>query len=138
MKVFIAGPRAIKQLDRNVLKKLNSMSEKECEILIGDASGVDSLTQQYFKSIHYKNVEIYASNGKARNNLNNWNVIDVPVENGVTGFNFYVQKDIQMAKDTDYGFMIWNGESKGTFNNIINLLEQNKKVLLYLFNKEKF
>lgn len=34
--------------------------------------------------------------------------------------------------------MIWNGESKGTFNNIINLLEQNKKVLLYLFNKEKF
>lgn len=34
-----------------------------------------------------------------------------------------------MAKAADYGFMIWNGKSKGTLNNIINLVQYNKNVL---------
>ena len=85
-----------------------------------------------------RNVEIYASNGKVRNNFNNWNVVSVEVENGIKGFDFYVQKDIQMANDADTGFMIWNGESRGTFNNIINLLNQEKKVVLYLVNTMNF
>ncbi len=40
-----------------------------------------------------------------------------------------------MAKESDYGFMIWNGKSKGTLNNTINLLRVNQKVLLY-FNPQ--
>ena len=36
-----------------------------------------------------------------------------------------------MANSADYGFMLWNGESKGTFNNIMNLLNENKKVLIF-------
>lgn len=43
-----------------------------------------------------------------------------------------------MTKDADYGFMIWNGKSKGTLNNIINLTKQNKKVLLYYTPHKKF
>ena len=138
MKVFIAGPRAVKKLDENVLKKINDICEKNFEILVGDASGIDSLVQNYLKTKNYNNVEIYASNGKARNNFNNWNVVDVEVENGIKGFDFYAQKDIQMANDADTGFMIWNGESRGTFNNIINLLNQEKKVVLYLVNTMNF
>jgi len=43
-----------------------------------------------------------------------------------------------MAKEADYGFMIWNGESKGTFNNILNLININKKVLVYHTPTQKF
>ena len=43
-----------------------------------------------------------------------------------------------MAKDADYGLMIWNGKSKGTFNIIINLIKYNKIVLLYLTVNKSF
>ena len=42
-----------------------------------------------------------------------------------------------MAEDADYGFMIWDGNSKGTLNNIVNLLFRNKKVLVYLAPYQK-
>lgn len=42
-----------------------------------------------------------------------------------------------MAKKADVGFMIWNGKSKGTFNNIINLLEFDKQVVLYYLPNQK-
>ena len=43
-----------------------------------------------------------------------------------------------MAKKADIGFMIWNGKSKGTFNNIINLLTFGKEVILYFVPNQKF
>lgn len=43
-----------------------------------------------------------------------------------------------MAKNADIGFMIWNGKSKGTFNNMINLLKLKKEVILYYLPNQKF
>lgn len=43
-----------------------------------------------------------------------------------------------MAEDADIGYMIWNGERRGTFNNMINLLNQNKQVVLYFTQTQKF
>lgn len=43
-----------------------------------------------------------------------------------------------MAKNADIGFMIWNGKSKGTFNNMINLLNLEKEVILYYVPTKKF
>ena len=34
--------------------------------------------------------------------------------------------------------MIWDGKSKGTLNNIINLLKENKKVLVYFSQNKEF
>lgn len=34
--------------------------------------------------------------------------------------------------------MIWNGKSKGTFNNMINLLNLEKEVILYYVLAKKF
>ena len=36
-----------------------------------------------------------------------------------------------MANDADSGFMIWDGKSKGTLMNIIDLLNLNKPVEIY-------
>lgn len=53
-------------------------------------------------------------------------------------FSYYSLKDFEMAREADYGFMIWDGKSKGTLNNILNLLKDNKKTLVYYSPDKKF
>lgn len=45
---------------------------------------------------------------------------------------------MKMAESATYGFMIWNGQSKGTLNNVINLTKNNKKTLVYFAPNNKF
>jgi hypothetical protein len=138
MKVFIAGPRAIRTLSPTVQERLRNIIEQKFTVLVGDAGGIDKMIQEYFSDANYKDVLVYASNGAARNNVGQWKVQNVPVKDNVTGFAFYVEKDKAMADSADYGFMIWNGKSRGTLNNIINLTKQSKTVLVYLTPHKKF
>lgn len=135
--VFIAGPRAIKKLDNKVILKLKSFEENNFLIYVGDANGVDKLIQTFYHNLNYDNVNIFASNGKARNNLGNWRINAVSVDKSIKGFEFYVQKDKAMAEKADFGFMIWNGKSKGTLNNIINLRNKNKYIILFLTTTDR-
>lgn len=138
MKVFVAGPRTIKKLDENICDKIKNICLKKYEILIGDAEGIDSTVQKFLNSNLYRNVKIYASQGIARNNYGDWKIENVHVDDNVKGFDFYAKKDLEMAKAADIGFMIWNGKSKGTFNNIINLITHKKEVILYYVVNKKF
>ena len=138
MKIFIAGPRSVNELDKCVKQKLENIFFKGYNILIGDAGGIDSSVQRYMLSKKYKNVTVFASNGIARNNYGNWKIENVKVTEGISGFNFYVKKDIEMAKQADIGFMIWNGKSRGTFNNVINCLKLEKEVIIYYIPKKCF
>ena len=138
MKIFIAGPRAINALDKNIINKIDNICEKNYEIVVGDADGIDSSVQEYLSQRNYENVKLYASNGIARNNYGNWRVQTVKVSNNIKGFDYYAQKDLQMVEEADIGFMIWNGKSKGTFNNIVNLLNMKKEVILYYTINKKF
>lgn len=138
LKIFIAGPRVIHELDEKIKEKLQSICDKNYEVLVGDADGIDSSIQKFLKQKSYRNVKVYASKGLARNNYGNWQIENVKVEDSKKGFDFYAQKDLEMAKDTEIGFMIWNGKSRGTFNNIINLLNFDKEVILYYTQNRKF
>ena len=138
MKIFIAGARALSHFDAEVCHKLQSIYEKGYDVLIGDAAGIDSAVQRYYAEKNYKSVTIFASNGVARNNIGCWDIENVAVEGNLKGFEFYKQKDIAMANAADYGFMIWNGESRGTLNNINNLIQQKKVCCVYLSAKKKF
>lgn len=138
MKVFIAGPRALSSLDEKVQNRLLNIIDHNLTVIVGDANGIDKAVQQFLHDRHYRNVIVYASGGEARNNIGDWPVKGIVVPNKVKGFEFYAAKDKKMAEDADYGFMIWNGKSKGTFNNIINLTKQRKKVLLYFTLHKKF
>jgi hypothetical protein len=131
MKIFVAGPRAISSLNKSVKDRLYGIFEKEHAVLVGDANGVDKAVQNFFSELNYSSVTVYASNGRVRNNLGKWPVQSVQVPAAKKGFDFYAAKDKAMAEAADYGFMIWNGESKGTLNNVVNLLSENKKVLVY-------
>ena len=43
-----------------------------------------------------------------------------------------------MSEEADCGIMLWDGKSKGTLNNILNLLEQGKQVAVYFLPKKVF
>lgn len=137
-KVFIAGPRVVKVLPSKVSARIASITSKGFTVLVGDAYGVDRLVQEALALEEYKNVIVYATEGKVRNNVGKWSVKAVPADTGARGFEFYAYKDKQMALDADYGFMIWNGESRGTLNNMINLSSAGKKVLVYLLQAQNF
>lgn len=138
MKIFIAGPRAVSRLSPDVIMRLENIINNNFIILVGDANGVDKAVQNYCNEKGYQNIIVYASGNQIRNNVGKWKTQMIEVPKGIRGFDFYTMKDEQMAKDADYGLMIWNGKSKGTFNNIINLVNLNKTVLLYLNPTKEF
>ena len=45
-------------------------------------------------------------------------------------------KDIAMIRDADYGFMIWDGESRGTRYNIDRMMQQQKRTLVHIPHKQ--
>ena len=128
----------IRTLHSAVRERLNNIIEQNITVLVGDANGIDKMIQEHLFAANYKAVLVYASNGVARNNVGQWEVQKIPVRPNVTGFAFYAEKDKAMADNADYGFMIWNGKSKGTLNNIINLSLQSKMVLVYFTPHKKF
>ena len=132
MKIFIAGARSVQKLDASVQQRMMAICQKGYDVLVGDCYGVDASVQKFYYNLGYGNVTVFASNGKARNNIGGWTIRNVAVPSYIRGFDFYKQKDIAMANEADYGFMIWDGESRGTLNNTINLLKQHKNVLMYL------
>jgi hypothetical protein len=138
MKIFLAGSRTVSKITLNIENRLFGIYKKGYTILVGDASGADAAIQHFFAQLGYRNVTVYASNGKARNNLGNWRVETISVPNYTKGFDFYTMKDKAMANDACYGFMIWDGKSKGTFTNIVNLLNYKKKALVYLTPQKTF
>lgn len=46
-------------------------------------------------------------------------------------FLYHTAMDLAMAEEADYGFMLWDGLSKGTLNNMLALLERGKKVIVH-------
>lgn len=130
--VFIGGARAITKLDDNVQTRLSSLVASKCPVIIGDAAGADKAVQAFLAERKVEQVTVYASNGAVRNNIGEWPTISVPVPDSAKGFEFYAQKDLQMAKDADLGFMIWNGKSRGTITNVMNLIGLGKTCLVYL------
>lgn len=138
MNVFIAGPRAVSRLNNTVKKRLLNIVNQNFTVFVGDANGIDKQIQDFFHSMNYNKVKVFASNGKARNNIGQWEIEKVKVAPNVKGFEFYAAKDLEMASQADCGFMIWNGKSKGTLNNMFNLVKLNKKVLVYMIPAKQF
>ena len=129
--VFIGGSRRITHLNEDIKFRADNIIRQKMQVLIGDANGADKVMQQYFVNRRYDNVVVYCMGEHCRNNLGNWPVRHIVSRQNERNFAFYATKDLEMAKEASYGFMIWDGKSKGTLNNILNLLQQQKKVLVY-------
>ncbi len=132
MNVFIGGSISFDYLDYTITDELDKYMNGELEIFVGDAYGVDKLVQKYLDKNGYRNVTVYASNGRARNNIGLWKVKAIEVPSDVYGREFYTYKDFAMSTDCNFGFMIWDGKSRGTQANILRLININKGVNVYL------
>jgi hypothetical protein len=136
--VFVAGSRALSRLNAQVKERINNIVRQSFTVLVGDANGADKAVQRYLAELNYQHVVVYCMN-VCRNNIGGWPTRQEKAAPGVPhDRHYYGIKDLAMAKDASCGFMIWDGTSKGTLANVLNLLEIEKKVLLYHSPKKRF
>jgi len=64
--VFISGSMEIKNLDKKIVQKIDSIIERNHKVIVGDASGVDSSIQKLLKQKEYKNVTVFCSGNTVR------------------------------------------------------------------------
>lgn len=137
-KVFISGSMKIKNLDSDVLVRINNIIESNYQIILGDADGVDSSIQAYLESKKTKSVVVYCSGEKPRNNIGHWITKKVYTDTPPGTRAFFTAKDIEMAKDCDYGLMVWDTKSTGTLSNAIEILKRKKISLVYINKAKEF
>lgn len=145
MKVFISGSKSLNKagkdwmLPDSVRECLDGIMSDEDEILIGDCLGTDTIVQEYVNAAKYKKVEVYASGSHRtmRRNLGHWKEKWFS-PNGRTPYVYRIEKDFHMAEDCDYGVAIWDGNSKGTFINMLCLCALKKSCKLYLIHEDRW
>ena len=130
-KVFMGGSRRVSRINADVRRRIDRIVEKRIGVLIGDANGADKAVQQYLNDCGYDRVEVFHSGGECRNNIGSWPLRAVPTGRRTRDFEYYATKDRLMAHEASLGFMIWDGKSLGTLLNMLRLISQGKKVVVY-------
>lgn len=136
--VFISGSRHLSRITEPVKMRLLNIINQDLNIVVGDANGIDKAVQNFLHQQAYTKVTVYCSGNTCRNNLGLWPVQYIEVNKGIKGREFYTIKDKKMAKIADYGLVLWDGKSQGSYNNMNELLQQNKKSLLYFAPSKSF
>ena len=123
MSLFAGGSGSITDItdlpNRRILDEAMYYDE---EILVGDGPGADQAIQEYLARRKYYNVTVYVSGDEVRNKAGGWDVTHVTFDPCLTGYHFYRQKDIQMELECDHAVMAWDGKSRGTRQNIVDLM----------------
>ena len=136
--VFLGGSRRIARLNDGIRSKHDGLIDRGLWFFVGDANGADRALQQHLADRGYERVVVYAIAGSFRNNVGDWKLCLVNPPKGARGFELYSAKDKQMANDASYGFMLWDGKSRGTLENVRNLLAQLKPVAVYFGPGRRF
>lgn len=136
--VFVSGSMKIKNLDGKVMERLQNILEAQYDVIVGDADGVDSSVQEYFKEHNFNSVFVYCSGEKPRNNIGHWVTRNISAKSKPGTRDYFTEKDKKMAEDCDYGFMVWDARSTGTLNNALELVSRKKIALVYINKVKKF
>lgn len=137
--VFLSGSRKLSRINDMIRDRLRKMMEKDFTIILGDANGADKAMQSFLNESLYRNVTVFCAGNKCRNNVGEWPTNNVDVPSSLKGRDFYTAKDKKMAAEADYGFVMWDGKSAGSINNVLELIKRGKYVVVFLSaNKEFF
>lgn len=131
-RVFLGGSREITRLPPEVRARLDTIVKKGFEVVVGDANGVDKAFQRHLVELGHQAVIVFHMAGQCRNNLGAWPAREVPAPRGARGFDHYATKDRAMAELADYGLMVWDGKSRGTFTNAVNLCRIGKIAVVWV------
>ena len=137
MKLFVGGSKSAKIPASVAEEKARTWAEAGVEILVGDCCGADAVLQQALAGLGYQKVSVYALNGRARRNLGNWPVVPVPCEVQPAGYLDYWRRDSVMSQRGEGGFFFWDGKTKGTYVNLVELLSLGKPVEMFLTKSQK-
>jgi len=138
--VFISGSISIKALPSRVIQSIETIESKNFTVLVGDAPGVDALIQEKLAQDGYKNVLVYTVLENPRNYLSeHFHLVRVPVDPGIKSQRkTQEKKDRCMTEAADYGLVLWDGKSRGSFNNIIRCIQLGKTAKVYLTPEDRF
>jgi adenine-specific DNA-methyltransferase len=137
MNVFIGGSRAVSNLDTAVRERLDDLVKRGCRLFIGDANGADKAVQTYLAQQHYPNVVVFCMK-HCRNNVGRWPTRKIDSPNAQNDFSYYAAKDVVMSQQAQCGLMLWDGKSKGTPQNMLNLIAAHKRNLGVFCANERF
>lgn len=138
--VFVSGSISIKDIPSKIIQSIETIESKNFTVLVGDAPGVDALVQDKLARDGYKNVLVYTVCKKPRNCLSDhFHIVNVPVDHGIKSQRKrQEEKDRCMTEAADYGLVLWNGKSRGSFNNIIRCIQLGKTAKVYLAPEDRF
>jgi predicted XRE-type DNA-binding protein len=134
--VFIAGSISISRLHEKVKSRIEKIVASDLDIVVGDADGADTSIQQCLVEYGAKRVTVFCSGDRPRNNLAEWPVTHIHPKAPPGSRAFYTAKDIEMAHASNYGLMVWDCKSTGTLSNVIQLIKEDKKSVVFV-NKNK-
>ena len=137
-KVFVGGSRRISRLNVELRKRLEQIVEKQLAVLIGDANGSDKAVQDFFRERQYPNVVVFCTGGRCRNNLGQWPVRVISAPHHTHDFEYFTAKDAAMAREADFGLMLWDGTSTGTLVNVARLVAFHRPVVVYISPQRRF
>jgi probable addiction module antidote protein len=129
--VFIGGSRHVSRLPAEIKNRLNNVINSGHRVIVGDANGADKAVQKHFSDAAYDKVTVFCSGDSFRNNLGHWITHKVEAPKNAKGFHFYAAKDREMAREADFGLMIWDGKSAGTVLNVLRLVRAGKIAVLF-------
>ncbi|PSM31475.1 transcriptional regulator [Haliangium sp. UPWRP_2] len=129
--IFIGGSRHISRLPSEVKKRIENVVASGHRVIVGDANGADKAVQKYLLDSQYQKVTVFCSGATPRNNLGSWRIHCVDAPKTAKGVHFYTVKDREMAREADFGLMIWDGKSPGTILNVLRLVQAGKISVLF-------
>lgn len=136
--VFLSGSRKINRLNDVIRGRIQNIVDQGFRVVVGDANGADKAMQTYLAEKLYPNVAVYCAGDTCRNNVGEWKTEKVRVDAKLKGRAFYTQKDKVMASEADFGFVLWDGKSEGSINNVFELLGKGKKAVVYFSPRKEF
>ena len=136
--VFIAGSISISRLHARVADRINRIVSSGFNVVVGDADGADTSIQECLHRHQAVRVTVYCTGGSPRNNVAEWPVHRVVSKAKVGTRAFFTAKDIAMSRASDYGLMVWDCRSTGTLSNIIELLKEKKKSVVFVNKNNEF
>jgi len=137
-RVFAGGSRRITRLNADVRHRLDQIIQRQLCVLIGDANGADKAIQKYLSDCQYPNVVVFCTGGECRNNVGGWPLRSVDPPHRVKDFAYFTEKDAAMAREAEFGLMLWDGKSSGTMVNVARLVSTGKPVVLYVSPAKAF
>jgi len=137
--VFISGSISIRSIPHSVQNSINMIISQGIHINVGDADGIDTMVQNYCKKQNYSNVTVYSIYSSPRYKVSGFKKKYIVVEtDSKKERERQKEKDEAMTIDSDYSLVIWDGKSKGSYQNILRAINNEKKLKVYLHYENRF